>query len=42
MSENLKIRWGWLKGMYILTIIGAGGFGLGLIVIPKIMLSMFS
>ena len=29
MSTNTKIRWGWIKGMYIYTIIVAGGFGFG-------------
>lgn len=41
MSEEIKVRWGWLKGMYIYTIIGAGGFGLGIIVIPSFMRSIF-
>jgi len=31
----------WLKGMYIYTIFGAGGFGLGMIVIPEVIKSMF-
>ena len=26
MENNVSIRWGWLKGMYIYTILGAGGF----------------
>ena len=34
MSEDIKVRWGWLKFMYIYTIIGAGGFGLGIIFAP--------
>jgi hypothetical protein len=34
MSQNLEVRWGWLKGMYIYTILGAGGFGLGIILVP--------
>jgi len=42
MSENINVRWGWLKGMYIYTIVGAGGFGLGIIVIPSVMRSVFS
>lgn len=42
MSNEIKIRWGWLKGMYIYTIVGAGGFGLGIIVIPNVMRSVFS
>ena len=41
MSENLYVRWGWLKGMYIYTIVGAGLFGLGMIVIPEVIKSMF-
>ena len=41
MSKDIHVRWKWLKGMYIYTIIGAGGFGLGIIVIPKVMLSIF-
>ena len=35
MSENVNVRWGWLKGMYIYTIFVAGLFGLGIIVIPE-------
>jgi hypothetical protein len=35
MSAKVNIRWGWLKGMYIYTIIVAGGMGLGLIFIPS-------
>jgi hypothetical protein len=41
MSNNINVRWGWLKVMYIYTIVGAGGFGLGIIVIPNIMRSIF-
>ena len=41
MSNDLKIRWGWLKFMYIFTIVGAGGFGLGIIVIPGVMRTVF-
>ena len=41
MSKDIKIRWGWLKGMYIYTIVGAGVFGLGMIVIPEVIKSMF-
>lgn len=32
-NQNINIRWGWLKIMYWYTIIGAGGFGLGIIVL---------
>ena len=42
MSKDANVRWGWLKLMYIYTIVGAGGFGLGIIVIPNVMKSVFS
>jgi len=41
MSKDINVRWGWLKFMYIYTIVGAGGFGLGIIVIPNVMKSVF-
>ena len=41
MSREMNIRWGWLKGMYIFTIIHAGGSGLGIIFIPRIVRSIF-
>ena len=41
MASGNAVRWGWLKAMYIYTIVGAGGFGLGMIVAPKAMLSIF-
>ena len=41
MSENKNVRWGWLKFMYLYTIFGAGGFGLGIIIIPNLMKSIF-
>ena len=40
MDKELNVRWGWLKGMYIYSIIGAGGFGLGIIIMPEIMRSV--
>ena len=41
MSKDTSIRWKWLKGMYIYTIIGAGGAGLGIITMPDLMRSIF-
>jgi len=41
MSKEYKIRWGWLKIMYVYTIVNAGGFGLGMIFIPDFITSMF-
>ena len=36
MSEQIRIRWGWLKGMYVYTIAVAGFLGLGIIVMPEV------
>lgn len=38
MPDNIKIRWGWLKGMYFYTIFGAGGFGLAMIFFPEMII----
>jgi len=40
MSGN-TIRWGWLRFMYVYTIVGAGGYGLGMLLVPGIMKSLF-
>jgi hypothetical protein len=34
MESNASVRWGWLKAMYIYTILGAGGFGFGVLLFP--------
>ena len=41
MSGKTKIRWGWLKGMYVYTIVGAGGFGLAMLFIPQTVKTIF-
>jgi hypothetical protein len=41
MVEKSKIRFGWLKVMYLWTIIGAGGFGLGILVAPETIRTAF-
>ena len=41
MSGNMKIRWGWLKGMYIYTIIIAGFLGVGIIFMPEMIKTKF-
>lgn len=41
MPTGSNIKWGRLRFMYWYTIIGAGGFGLGIILIPDKMKSMF-
>ena len=41
MSNKSDVRWGWLKLMYIYTILGAGGIGLGIILIPSTVRSIF-
>ena len=40
MENNVSIRWGWLKAMYIYTLFGAGGFGLALLIFPASVESM--
>ena len=42
MTKEIKVRWGWLKGMYVYTIVVAGGFGLGTLFIPKLIQSIFN
>jgi hypothetical protein len=41
MSKNEHVRWGWLRFMYIYTIVGAGGFGAGIILMPDVMQTAF-
>jgi hypothetical protein len=41
MSNNLNIRFGWLKFMYVFTIIIAGACGTGMIIIPNTIKSIF-
>ena len=31
----MKIRFGWLRFMYVYTIAGAGAFGLGIVIVPN-------
>jgi hypothetical protein len=42
MENQIKIRYGWLKGMYIYTILGAGLSGLCMILMPKTYSSMIN
>ena len=42
MTKDTKIRWGWIKGMYIYTIVVAGLFGLGMIVAPEMIKTKFT
>jgi len=41
MRESTHVRWGWLRFMYIYTIVGAGGFGVGMLFIPAFIQSVF-
>lgn len=41
MPSDFKVRWGWLKIMYVYTIVNAGGFGLGMVFVPDVIISMF-
>lgn len=42
MEKEITIRWTWLKVMYAYTIIGAGSFGLGVLIMPEKIKSMFA
>jgi hypothetical protein len=39
-TVNSGVRWGWLKIMYLYTIISAGLLGLGVVIAPEAMISM--
>jgi hypothetical protein len=41
MAKSKEIRWGWLKFMYWYTIIGAGGFGLVIVLAPETVRTLF-
>ena len=41
MSKDTDVRLGWLKFMYVYTIVVAGAFGLGIILFPNLMTSVF-
>jgi len=42
MSKDIKVRMNWLRGMYSYTIVGAGLLGLGMLVMPELIKSMFA
>ncbi len=41
MKKDMNINWKWLKIMYCYTIIGAGGFGLAIVLYPEAVRSLF-
>jgi hypothetical protein len=41
MSNEVSVRWGWLKAMYVLTIIFGGGFGFAALFVPAVVRSQF-
>jgi len=42
MAGDIKVRRNWLKGMYIYTIIVAGLFGLGMIIVPELIKTLYA
>ena len=42
MSDQASIRWKWIKGMYIYTLIGAGGYGLMILFFPGLIKLIFN
>jgi len=41
MQKAVNVKTGWLKGMYIYTIVAAGGLGLGILIAPEWIKSVF-
>jgi hypothetical protein len=41
MENNLSVRWRWLKAMYVYTLAISGGVGLGMILLPGTIQSIF-
>jgi hypothetical protein len=41
MTQHTNVRLGWIKGMYLYTVIGAGGFGLMMLFAPNLVDSIF-
>jgi hypothetical protein len=41
MANNDSIRWGWLKAMYLYTLVGAGGSGFMMLFLPGTFQSVF-
>jgi len=41
MDEHQKIRWGWLRIMYVFTLVVAGSIGLGLVFMPGTVIKVF-
>ena len=41
MTKPFAIRRQWMMFMYLYTIVGAGGFGLGIVVMPEVMKGVF-
>lgn len=42
MPSAVKIRFGWLKAMYIVTLIVAGGSGIGMLISPDMAFLLFA
>lgn len=41
MNQDAEFRMGWIKGMYVYTILGAGGFGLMMLFVPGLVDTVF-
>src|SRR5512139_3057409 len=42
MAKNTEIRWKWIKGMYLYTIIAAGSVGAGIVIVPETIKKTFT
>ncbi len=41
MAKPFAIRRGWMRFMYLYTILGAGGFGIGIVIMPELIKATF-
>lgn len=41
MANGTNIRWGWLRFMYVITILSAGAAGVGLLFTPEVVKAVF-
>jgi hypothetical protein len=41
MADEVNVRWGWLRFMYVITMISAGTVGIGMLFTPELVKAVF-